>query len=39
MLGALGGAFAQVMNFWLGSTSESGHKTDLIASAPAVKLK
>ena len=37
MLGALGVAFGQVMNFWLGSTSESGRKTELIANAPAVK--
>lgn len=37
MLGALGVSFGQVMNFWLGSTSESGRKTELIAQAPAVK--
>jgi hypothetical protein len=35
MLGALGVAFGQVINFWLGSTSESGRKTELIAQAPA----
>lgn len=37
MLGALGVAFGQVINFWLGSTAESGRKTELIAQAPAVK--
>lgn len=36
MLGALGVAFGQVMNFWLGSTAESGRKTEIIAKAPAV---
>ena len=35
MLGALGVAFGQVINFWLGSTAESGRKTELIAQAPA----
>lgn len=35
MLGALGVAFGQVMNFWLGSTAESGRKTEIIAKAPA----
>lgn len=37
MLGALGVAFGQVTNYWLGSTSESGRKTELLAQAPAVK--
>jgi hypothetical protein len=37
MLGALGVAFGQVTNYWLGSTSESGRKTELLASAPAIK--
>lgn len=37
MLGALGVAFGQVMNFWLGSTSESGRKTELIANSTPVK--
>lgn len=37
MLGALGVAFGQVINFWLGSTAESGRKTEIIAQAPAVK--
>jgi hypothetical protein len=36
MLGALGVAFGQVINFWLGSTAESGRKTEIIAQAPAV---
>ena len=36
MLGALGSAWAQVMNFFLGSTRESGRKNDLLAqSKPA----
>lgn len=35
MLGALGVAFGQVINFWLGSTAESGRKTEIIAQAPA----
>lgn len=35
MLGALGVAFGQVINFWLGSTSESSRKTELLAAAPA----
>lgn len=37
MLGALGVAFGQVINFWLGSTAESGRKTELLAQSPAVK--
>lgn len=37
MLGALGVAFGQVINFWLGSTAESGRKTEIIAQAPPVK--
>lgn len=35
MLGALGVAFGQVINFWLGSTAESSRKTELIAQSPA----
>lgn len=35
MLGALGVAFGQVINFWLGSTSESSRKTELLAQSPA----
>ncbi len=37
MLGALGVAFGQVINYWLGSTSESGRKTELLAQAPSIK--
>lgn len=37
MLGALGVAFGQVINFWLGSTAESGRKTELIARSEPVK--
>lgn len=36
MLGALGVAFGQVINFWLGSTAESSRKTEIIAQAPAI---
>ena len=35
MLGALGVEFGQVTNFWLGSTAESGRKTEIIAQSPA----
>jgi hypothetical protein len=35
MIGALGVAFAQVINFWLGSTAESSRKTEIIAQSPA----
>lgn len=37
MLGALGVAFGQVMNYWLGSTRDSSRKTELLAAAPALK--
>jgi hypothetical protein len=37
MLGALGVAFGQVMNFWLGSTIGSSRKTEIIAQAPGIK--
>jgi hypothetical protein len=37
MLGALGVAFGQVMNYWLGSTRDSSRKTELLAQAPALK--
>ena len=37
MLGALGVAFGQVTNFWLGSTAESSRKTEIIAQAPAIE--
>lgn len=36
MLGALGVAFGQVTNYWLGSTSESGRKTEMLAKAGPV---
>lgn len=37
MLGALGVAFGQVINFWLGSTAESSRKTELIAQSEPAK--
>jgi hypothetical protein len=37
MLGALGAGFGAVINFWLGSSSDSGRKTELLAQAPAPK--
>lgn len=37
MLGALGVAFGQVTNYWLGSTSESGRKTEMLAAAEPIK--
>lgn len=37
MLGALGAGFGAVINFWLGSSSDSGRKTELLAQAPATK--
>lgn len=37
MLGALGVAFGQVMNYWLGSTRDSSRKTELLAQSPPVK--
>lgn len=36
MLGALGAAWGAVVNFFFGSTAESGRKNDLLAQAPAV---
>jgi hypothetical protein len=36
MLGALGAAWGAVVNFFFGSTAESGRKTELLAQAPAV---
>lgn len=33
MLGALGAAFGAVMQFWFGTTHDSGRKTDIIAGA------
>lgn len=35
MLGALGAAWGAVVNFFFGSTAESGRKTELLAAAPA----
>ena len=35
MLGALGAAWGAVVNFFFGSTAESGRKTELLAQAPA----
>jgi len=40
LLGALGAAFTQVVNFWLGSSKGSSDKTDLLAAAnPALSAK
>lgn len=36
MLGALGAAWGAVVNFFFGSTAESGRKTELLAQAPPV---
>jgi gas vesicle protein/uncharacterized membrane protein YeaQ/YmgE (transglycosylase-associated protein family) len=35
MLGALGAGFGAVINYWLGSSSDSGRKTELLAQAPS----
>ena len=37
LLGSLATAFAQVMNFWFGTTSNSSRKDDIIAQAQPVK--
>lgn len=37
MLGALGAAWGSVVNYFFGSSSDSGRKTELLAQAPAVK--
>ena len=37
MLGALGAGFGAVINFWLGSSSDSGRKTELLAQSPPTK--
>lgn len=37
MLGALGAAFGAVMQFWFGTTNDSGRKTDMLAKAPPIK--
>jgi hypothetical protein len=40
LLGALGAAFTQVVNFWLGSSKGSSDKTDLLAATnPALGAK
>lgn len=37
MLGALGAAFGAVIQFWFGTTHDSGRKTDMLAKAPPVQ--
>lgn len=37
MLGALGAAWGAVVNYYYGSSADSGRKTELIAQAPAIK--
>lgn len=37
MLGALGAAWGAVVNYFFGSSADSGRKTELLAQAPAVK--
>ena len=37
LLGALGAGFGAVINYWLGSSSDSGRKTELLAQSPAGK--
>lgn len=37
MLGALGAAWGAVVNYWFGSSADSGRKTDLLAKAPAIQ--
>lgn len=37
MLGALGTGWGNVLNFYFGSTAESGRKTEMIAQAEAIK--
>jgi len=37
MLGALGAAWGAVVNYWFGSSAESGRKSDLLAQAQPVK--
>jgi hypothetical protein len=37
MLGALGTAWGNVVNYWFGSTHDSGRKTDMLAKADAIK--
>lgn len=38
-LGALGAAFTQVMNYWLGSSKGSSDKTDFMAVSPPVQIQ
>lgn len=38
MLGALGAAWGAVVNYYFGSTAESGRKTELLAQAPAQEI-
>ena len=38
MLGALGAAWGAVINYFFGSSADSGRKTELLAQAPAVKI-
>lgn len=37
MLGALGAAFGAVIQFWFGTTHDSGRKTDMLAKSPPVQ--
>lgn len=37
MLGALGASWANVMQFWFGTTNDSGRKTDMLAKAQPIK--
>jgi hypothetical protein len=37
MIGQLSGGFTSALAFWLGTTRDSGRKTELLAQAPAVK--
>jgi hypothetical protein len=37
MIGQLSGGFTSALAFWLGTTRESGRKTELLAAAPATK--
>jgi hypothetical protein len=37
MIGQLSGGFTSALAFWLGTTKESGRKTELLAQAPAVE--
>jgi hypothetical protein len=39
LLGGLSTGWGVIMSFWFGTTSDSGHKTDLLAASEPVKLK